>query len=67
MTWGGLTGDYGAAQILYSQRGYVPDGRGLFQHGKYLNYGEQIWIDDALTLYLTKRLEPSAIARALTV
>jgi hypothetical protein len=59
----GLTWDYGAAQILYNQRGYVPDGRGLFQQGKYLNYGEQICIDDALVLYLTKRylFSPSPI------
>ena len=25
----GLTGDYGAAQILYFKRGYIPDGRGI--------------------------------------
>ena len=28
----GLTADYGAAQILYVKRGYIPDGLGLFQH-----------------------------------
>lgn len=52
----GLTPDYGAAQILYVKRGYVPDGRGIFQNGKHLEYGDQARIDDDLTLYLTKAL-----------
>lgn len=52
----GLTADYGAAQILYVKRGYVPDGRGIFQNGKPLQYGDQAKINDDLTLYLTKVL-----------
>lgn len=46
--------DYGAAQVLYAKRGYVPDGRGLYYHGSYPAYGEQVTIDGDLTLYLTK-------------
>jgi GNAT superfamily N-acetyltransferase len=52
----GMTGDYGAAQILYVQRGYIPDGRGLVQDGKPLESGTQVTIDDRLTLYYTKFL-----------
>ena len=55
----GLTADYGAAQILYVKRGDVPDGRGLHQHGRSLQYGDQARVDDDLVLYLTKRLIPS--------
>ena len=59
----GLTADYGAAQILYVKRGYVPDGRGLHQHGRSLQYGDQARVDDDLVLYLTKRLTPSPAVR----
>ena len=52
----GLTTDYGAAQILYVKRGYIPDGLGVFQQGRYLKYGEQVQVDDDVTLYFTKRL-----------
>ena len=52
----GLTADYGAAQKLYSKRGYVPDGRGIFQHGKNLKYGDQAIVDDDLVLYMMKSL-----------
>jgi ribosomal protein S18 acetylase RimI-like enzyme len=50
----GLTSDYGAAQRLYAKRGYVPDGRGIFWRKSYLQYGDQITVDDDLTLWLTK-------------
>lgn len=53
----GLTADYGAAQVLYSRRGYVPDGCGASQRGQALRYGEQIVVDDDLALYLTRRLD----------
>ena len=33
----GLTADYGAAHILYIKRGYIPDGNGIFQNGKFAN------------------------------
>jgi GNAT superfamily N-acetyltransferase len=52
----GLTEDYGAAQILYVRRGYVPDGRGLFQRGRYLQYGDQAPVDDDLVLHWVKRM-----------
>lgn len=50
----GMTGDYGAAQILYVQRGYRPDGRGLAVRGVSSQHGDQVTVDDDLTLYLTK-------------
>jgi ribosomal protein S18 acetylase RimI-like enzyme len=52
----GLTADYGAAQVLYSKRGYVPDGRGAIQRGQAIRYGEQIVVDDDLVIYLTRCL-----------
>ncbi len=53
----GLMSDYGKAQILYVNRGYVPDGRGIFAHGRWLGYGDQIEIDDDVALYLVKELK----------
>ena len=50
----GLTSDYGAAQILYIKRGYIPDGLGVFYKGQHLKYGEQAQVDDDLVLYFTK-------------
>ena len=52
----GMTPDYGAAQRLYILRGYVPDGRGLWHRGHYLQHGEEITVDDNMALYLTKEL-----------
>lgn len=52
----GMTPDYGAAQILYVKRGYIPDGRGLTKDGLPLVYGGQVTIDDSLTLYFLKSL-----------
>lgn len=52
----GLTSDYGAAQRLYFKRGYVPDGHGISQRGKFLVYGDTIVIDDDLTIGFTKAL-----------
>jgi GNAT superfamily N-acetyltransferase len=48
--------DYGAAQVLYAKRGYVPDGRGVYYHGHSPQYEEQVTIGDDLALYLIKRL-----------
>jgi GNAT superfamily N-acetyltransferase len=48
--------DYGAAQVLYARRGYVPDGRGVHYNDHYPQYGEQVRIGDDLTLYLTRQL-----------
>ncbi|MDD9268157.1 GNAT family N-acetyltransferase [Paenibacillus sp. GCM10023248] len=52
----GLYSDYGAAQVMYVLRGYVPDGKGIFQHDAYPQYGEQVRVDDDLVLSLTKKL-----------
>ena len=52
----GMTPDYGAAQRLYVLRGYVPDGLGLHSRDHYVQYGEQVKVDDDLVLYLTKDL-----------
>jgi ribosomal protein S18 acetylase RimI-like enzyme len=51
-----LTPDYGPAQILYAQRGYIPDGRGIFQNGRHCRRGDQVVVDDDLALCLTKSL-----------
>jgi ribosomal protein S18 acetylase RimI-like enzyme len=53
----GMTKDYGAAQILYVKRGYIPDGNGLCCKGKPISYGEQFTMNDDLVLYLIKRLD----------
>lgn len=50
----GMTADYGAAQILYVQRGYRPDGRGLAVHGAPAAYGDAVTVDDDLVLYFTR-------------
>jgi ribosomal protein S18 acetylase RimI-like enzyme len=52
----GLTADYGAAQVLYVKRGYIPDSCGAVQYGQAIQHGERITVDDALAIYFTKRL-----------
>ena len=52
----GLYADYGAAQILYIRRGYIPDGQGLVYEGKQQGYGTSVTVDDGLVLYLLKSL-----------
>lgn len=52
----GLTADYGAAQILYVRRGYVPDGRGIWDGNRWLEWGNRIRVDDELVLLLKKQL-----------
>jgi GNAT superfamily N-acetyltransferase len=53
----GLTADYGAALRMYVKRGYLPDGCGIFQDGKFLRDGDKITVDDSLNLSFTKNLE----------
>lgn len=54
----GLYADYGAAQGLYVQRGYVPDGRGLqARHGP-VPAGAMVQVDDDLVLFLIRGLGP---------
>jgi hypothetical protein len=52
----GLFADYGSAQRMYAKRGYIPDGRGLFNGKRFLQYGEQVIVNDDLTLQFTKQL-----------
>lgn len=50
----GMTSDYGNAQRLYVQLGYVPDGNGLHYKGKAASYSDTVIVDDDLVLYLHK-------------
>jgi ribosomal protein S18 acetylase RimI-like enzyme len=50
----GLTENYGAAQILYVKRGYIPDGKGISHNERFLKHGDQVTIDDDLILCFTK-------------
>ena len=52
----GVTRDYGAAQVLYIKRGYIPDGNGLIRNHERLEYGDEVRVDDDLAIYLTKEL-----------
>jgi len=52
----GMSPDYGAAQRLYVLRGYVPDAQGLTRAGSPVRYGDEIVVNEALILYLTKPL-----------
>lgn len=52
----GMYADYGSAQRMYVKRGYIPDGRGLFSHGHWVQPGAQVIVDDDLTLCFTKQL-----------
>lgn len=52
----GVFSDYGNAQILYVKRGYVPDGKGIYDGQRYVENGETVVINDDIILYLTKKL-----------
>jgi GNAT superfamily N-acetyltransferase len=52
----GLFDDYGPAQRLYGQRGYIPDGRGACQGQRPLPKGTQVSMDHDLIIWLTKDL-----------
>lgn len=52
----GLSAGFGPAQILYAQRGFVPDGRGLTYDRRGVKPGEFIPVDDHLCLMLEKKL-----------
>ena len=52
----GLYASYGAAQRLYVQRGYVPDGAGVAADDEPVKGGDMRPIDDNLTLKLVKVL-----------
>ena len=52
----GLHPGYNAAQRLYVLRGYIPDGRGVTYKNRYLSEGDNVPLDDDLTLHLLKVL-----------
>ncbi|MFK7922097.1 MAG: N-acetyltransferase family protein [Bacteroidia bacterium] len=52
----GMLEDYGAAQILYIKRGYIPDGKGLSYEGKQLKYDDNVIMGDGVVLHLSKKL-----------
>ena len=52
----GVYKDYGAAQILYIRRNYVPDGNGLVKDSRSLEYGEMVEVNDDLVICLVKEL-----------
>jgi GNAT superfamily N-acetyltransferase len=52
----GLFDEYGPAQRLYGQRGYIPDGRGACRGQQPLRKGMHVTVDDDLIIWLTKDL-----------
>lgn len=50
----GLYRDYGPAQQLYFQLGYIPDGNGITYQGKPTVAGQSYPLDDDLILWLVK-------------
>lgn len=53
----GMTADYGNAQRLYIQLGYLPDGHGLFYKNEPVTYNKTVIADDYLVIYLFKSLK----------
>lgn len=54
--YAGSDGGYGAAQILYVKRGYIPDGKGLTYNYETTIPGNSYPLDDCLVLWFTKRV-----------
>jgi GNAT superfamily N-acetyltransferase len=54
----GLFDEYGPAQRMYGQRGYIPDGRGACQGPRPLSEGTQVTMGHDLIIWLTKDLAP---------
>ncbi|WP_145053018.1 GNAT family N-acetyltransferase [Paenibacillus xylanexedens] len=52
----GLYQDYGNAQRMYTQRGYVMDGKGIMYNNVQVVPGQPVMVDDELLLYLVKDL-----------
>lgn len=52
----GLTRDYGPAQILYAQLGYMPDGYGITYDREPVVHGRRYAADDNLALMMVKPL-----------
>ena len=54
--YGGADGGYGAAQKLYVNRGYIPDGKGVTYNYQHAIPGHNYPLDDDLVLWFTKKL-----------
>lgn len=53
----GLSREYGTAQRMYVERGYIPDGSGVwYQDKQCVQYETVCTVDDDLVLYLSKKL-----------
>lgn len=53
----GLCREYGSAQRMYVQRGYIPDGSGVwYQNRQCVQYETTCTIDDDLVLFLSKKM-----------
>ena len=50
----GLGPEYGPAQRLYVERGYVPDGRSVAYNCGAVRYEERVVVDDDLALCFTR-------------
>ncbi|QHW31670.1 GNAT family N-acetyltransferase [Paenibacillus rhizovicinus] len=53
----GLYKSYGAAQRIYCQRGYIPDGNGVMYRDIEALPGSMVRVDDELVLYFVKELD----------
>lgn len=53
----GLYKDYGPAQQLYFQLGFIPDGNGASYKGQPITPGQSYPLDDDLILWLMKPLK----------
>lgn len=54
--YAGEDGGYGAAQRLYIERGYIPDGKGITYHYQAVVPGNSYPVDDDLVLWLIKSM-----------
>ena len=50
----GILKDYGPAQRLYIQEGYIPNAEGVMVNHQNLNYGDTGTVDDDWVLWMTK-------------
>ena len=53
----GLYGGYGSAQRMYFERGYIPDGSGVWYKDKPAKAGGNYTLDDDLVLYMSKKIK----------
>ena len=53
----GLYSDYGIAQRMYVKRDYNFDSRGLMYKGEVVKPGNDVFVDDSLSLFMMKKLK----------